>query len=95
MTGVSSTCIVHLLFHFFPFLLSTFAVANGVVGMGRLWSLFTLVTLGGSGRLPWLHLYQLIYLRGGIFAIPEGENSSDRIVNPNTAQQRYRPLSYH
>ena len=54
MTGVSSTCIVHLLFHFFPFLLSTFAVANGVVGMGRLWSLFTLVTLGGSGRLPWL-----------------------------------------
>jgi hypothetical protein len=30
MTGVSSTCIVRLFSHFFPFLLSTFVVAHGV-----------------------------------------------------------------
>lgn len=54
MTGVSSTCIVHLFSHFFPFLLSTFVVANGVWSAWDGYGLYLLWLLWGgeSGRLP-------------------------------------------
>jgi hypothetical protein len=50
MTGMSSTCIVHLFSHFLP-LSFIYVVANGVVGMGRLWSFYLLWLLAESGRL--------------------------------------------
>jgi hypothetical protein len=73
MTGVSSTCIVHMFLPLFPPFLSTLVVANGV------WSawdgyglLFTLVS-GSYGRtsgvLPSLYLYHLSHLGDGLYTV--------------------------